>query len=84
MCVCVCIYVCVCLYMYLSIYSDVHGQGLHPEKHAMPGERRYADAGTLCWILEILCCAPKGRRALLRIPTTGRAKCLSMLGAFKT
>ena len=29
-------------------------------------------------------CTPKGRRALLRIPTTGRAKCLPMLGAFKT
>ena len=37
-----------------------------------------------CWILEILYCTPKGRRALLRIPTTGRAKCLPMLGAFKT
>ena len=37
-----------------------------------------------CWILEILYCTPKGRRALLRIPTSGRAKCLSMLGAFKT
>ena len=23
-----------------------------------------------CWILEILYCNPKGRRALLRIPTT--------------
>ena len=37
-----------------------------------------------CWILEILFCTPKGRRALLRIPTTGRAKCLSMLGEIKT
>ena len=37
-----------------------------------------------CWILEILYCIPKGRRALLQIPTTGRAKCLPMLGAFKT
>ena len=37
-----------------------------------------------CWILEIPCCIPKGRRALLRIPTTGRAKCLSMLGEIKT
>ena len=36
-----------------------------------------------CWILEILYCTPKGRRALLRIPTTGRAKCLSMLGEIK-
>jgi hypothetical protein len=34
-------------------------------------------------ILEILYCTPKGRRALLRIPTTGRAKCLPMLRAFK-
>jgi len=37
-----------------------------------------------CWILEILYCSPKGRRALLRIPTTGRAKCLPMLGEIKT
>ena len=37
-----------------------------------------------CWILEIICCMPKGRRALLRIPTTGRAKCLSTLGEIKT
>ena len=30
-----------------------------------------------CWILEILNCNPKGRRALLRIPTTeGRSVCL--------
>ena len=30
-----------------------------------------------CWILEILYCAPKGRRALLRIPSTeGRSVCL--------
>ena len=30
-----------------------------------------------CWILEILYCTPKGRRALLRIPTTeGRSVCL--------
>ena len=33
---------------------------------------------------EILYCTPKGRRALLRIPTTGRAKCLPMLGEIKT
>ena len=26
----------------------------------------------------------EGRRALLRIPTTGRAKCLPMLGSLKT
>ena len=37
-----------------------------------------------CWILEFLYCTPKGRRALLRIPTTGRAKCLPMLGSLKT
>jgi hypothetical protein len=37
-----------------------------------------------CWILEILYCTPKKRRALLRIPTTGRAKCLPMLGSLKT
>ena len=31
-----------------------------------------------CWILEILYCDPKGRRALLRIPSTvGRSVCLS-------
>ena len=30
-----------------------------------------------CWILEILYCTPKGRRALLRIPSTeGRSVCL--------
>ena len=30
-----------------------------------------------CWILEILYCTPKGRRALLRIPSTeGRSACL--------
>jgi len=30
-----------------------------------------------CWILEILCCYPKGRRALLRVPSTeGRGVCL--------
>jgi hypothetical protein len=30
-----------------------------------------------CWILEILCCTPKGRRALLRIPPTeGQSVCL--------
>ena len=30
-----------------------------------------------CWILEILDCDPKGRRALLRIPSTvGRSVCL--------
>ena len=42
-----------------------------------------------CWILEILCCNPKGRRAsgilskALR-PVYGRAKCLPMLGTFTT
>ena len=34
--------------------------------------------------VEILYCNPKGCRALLRIPTTGRAKCLPMLGSLKT
>ena len=37
-----------------------------------------------CWILEIRYCTPKERRASLRIPTTGRATCLSMLGEIKT
>ena len=30
------------------------------------------------------CETAKGRRALLRIPTTGRAKCLPMLGSLQT
>ena len=30
-----------------------------------------------CWILEILYCDPKGRRALLRVPSSeGRSVCL--------
>ena len=36
------------------------------------------------WILEIFYCNPKGSRALLRIPSTRRAKCLPMLGSLKT
>ena len=43
-----------------------HPSGTHREPSAL-----------YCWILEILYCNPKGRRALLRIPSTeGRSVCL--------
>ena len=37
-----------------------------------------------CWILEILYCNPKGRKAFSADPVYGRAKCLPMLGSLKT
>ena len=47
------------------------GKGPNPlDTHCEP-------SALYCWILEILYCTPKGRRALLRIPSTeGRSVCL--------
>ena len=35
-----------------------------------PLDTHHEPSAPYCWILEILYCNPKGRRALLRIPTT--------------
>ena len=50
------------------------------EDHPSPTHRE--PSALYCWILEILDCNPKGRRALLRIPS--RANCLPVLGGIKT
>ena len=40
-------------------------------------QRAETECTLYCWILEILYCHPKGRRALLRVPSTaGRSVCL--------
>ena len=44
-------------------------------KHSSTTHRK--PSALYCWILEILCCDPEGRRALLRVPSTvGRSVCL--------
>ena len=64
----------------VPLYGSLEGlnDGVHPlATHSKP-------SALYCWILEILYCNPKGRSALLRIPTTEGRKCLPMLGGIKT
>ena len=61
---------------------EEHGRSQRLYDH--PLDTHCEPSALYCWILEILYCDPKGRRALLRTTTTGRAKCLPMLGSLKT
>ena len=52
-------------------------QNLKDLKEDHPLDTRREPSALYCWIFEILYCNPKGRRALLRIPSTeGRSVCL--------
>jgi hypothetical protein len=47
------------------------------EDHPLATATHREPSALYCWILEILYCNPKGRRALLRVPSTeGRSVCL--------
>ena len=56
------------------------GTSVSKASHSQSRSRRFEH-----WLEQlILYCNPKGCRALLRIPSTRRAKCLPMLGSLKT
>ena len=61
---------------WINTWCEIRAQPPRPES-LVPLATHREPSALYCWILEILFCTPKGRRALLRIPSTeGRSVCL--------
>ena len=60
-----------------AMLGELKPKGPTPPTLDHPLDTHSEPSALYCWILEILYCNPKGRRALLRVPSTvGRSVCL--------